>query len=224
MVIKSSAAWEGHIGSKAHRLAVSELRKREQAEQARAETGEKRKATPMEENEIDDSTSQNVAKRARTEEASEVPTTSSTAIGLLPVGFFSDPSAAPVLPSADDSEDDENATLHAVPSSAPAVESQLDLEWEQFQSSLASTNAPGAVGEAEDARRETFERATIFAEAEVSAISTDGIPSDLAPTIANNAATGRNGDSQAETEEEKRLRKQQEDRELIMDRLIEEVS
>ncbi|KAH8117732.1 hypothetical protein DFH11DRAFT_1686917 [Phellopilus nigrolimitatus] len=202
--VKSAAMWEGHIGSKAHRVAAAALRAREE-EARRREEGErlgKRKAgdewTWM--RDVDSH-----AKKRRLSEEPHPPAMESAA-GGFPADFFSDPAQAPTLSAGADGEGDEGED-NAEPDETEKT--QLEREWAQFQASLAA-----AAEARDDDRRETFERATVFAEPEIVGGGTEGFP----PAVA-----GAPEPAEAEeTEEERRRRKETEDRELIMDRLVEE--
>ncbi|TDL25455.1 hypothetical protein BD410DRAFT_593106 [Rickenella mellea] len=207
IAIKQASMWDGHIGSKAHRVNVMNMREQAQRDEATRREEEDRERQREEETLVqgkrkgDEDTSLATKKRRVGEDESE--TTSSH----FPAGFFSDPSRAPPAADDDDMEDSE-ATL------APSGKTQLDLEWEAFQATVI--NAPEV--EMEDDRQEAYARATIFAEPEMAPDVPQGFPSRLEGT----------GDADAEahvkeeTEDDRRKRKEQEERELIMDRLVEE--
>ncbi|TFY75980.1 hypothetical protein EWM64_g8032 [Hericium alpestre] len=197
--VKHAEAWEGHIGSKAHRMAVMRLKeeeKRRQEEAARVEEERKRKAEEEEEEEEEGGRE---AKRQRTEEREE-----GAGVGAangFPVDFFSDASRAP--PPWE--EEEEGGEAAAAP---PPQKSVIDEEWEAFQRTVL--NAPN---EAEYEAKEAYERATVFAEPQMVDV-TAGMP----------PAEGQEAEVKDEklSAEEERKRKQLEDRELIMDRLLEE--
>ncbi|OBZ72663.1 hypothetical protein A0H81_07474 [Grifola frondosa] len=113
----------------------------------------------------------------------------------LPADFFSDPSHAPPPPS--DESDDE---------ALPAAPTAIDLEWQQFQEAVI--DAPDA--------RETYERATIFAEPLLADEVPKGFPAAQTVVAADAAPT------EALTEDQLRRKREQEDREIIMDRLLDE--
>lgn len=128
--------------------------------------------------------------------------------GGFPADFFSDPSKAPPATLSDDDEDETMAQdgvqsrtqsqMQTVPSSA------IDAEWAAFEQEVL--NRPDD--------REAYENATIFAEPEL-VDQTAGLPT----------AAGEISETEAKpelTEEELRQRKEQEERELIMDRLLDE--
>ncbi|KAL5526862.1 hypothetical protein ACEPAF_8589 [Sanghuangporus sanghuang] len=217
--IKTAAMWEGHIGSKAHRVAVRNMKALEEAERMKEmkKLG-KRKAEAGDEMDVDDARAPqngtNIVKKRKTSVEPDGVRPSPQA-GALPADFFSDPSQAPVLSTLDEEDEDSQA----VPPEPPAKDqpkSQIDLEWEQFQASLLATTI--VEEEQEDDRRAAFERATVAAEPELVATNANGFPEGVTGD-ANGAALE---EKEEETEEEKRLRKEQEERELIMDRILEE--
>ncbi|KAJ7883050.1 hypothetical protein B0H14DRAFT_3751671 [Mycena olivaceomarginata] len=122
------------------------------------------------------------------------------ASSAFPTDFFSDPSRAPLPPQSDD-EDDEPPP--AQPIAAPAT--ALDSEWERFQRDVV--NAPDL--------REAYDNATIMVEPELASDTFEGFPPQQtekdAPVEPNKL------DSEA-----LRRQKEQDERELIMDRLRDE--
>ncbi|KAI0714389.1 hypothetical protein C8T65DRAFT_644164 [Cerioporus squamosus] len=215
--VKHASAWEGHIGSKAHRTNAARLREERAREAQRAAEEQeslKRKAMEVDgDEEGDEETPMVDAKRRRTEseEPQRAPTalaatsTSQTAAaqakrGALPADFFSDPSMVP--PPAEEEEEEADGAAQA-----DGKQDVLDLEWQRFQQSVI--NAPDY--------HETYERATVAAEAVLSAEVPQGFPS------APGAEGGGDGEKEGELDEEaKRRRKELDERELIMDRLLEE--
>ncbi|KAF7375057.1 hypothetical protein MSAN_00392000 [Mycena sanguinolenta] len=115
----------------------------------------------------------------------------------FPADFFSDPSRAPPPPPQSDDEDDEP------PPAQPAAAS-LDSEWELFQRDVV--NAPDF--------QETYQNATVMAEPELASDTPEGFP----PQQAEDAPVEP---SKTDLEELRRQREQDE-RELIMDRLLDE--
>ncbi|KAL5526040.1 hypothetical protein ACEPAG_7378 [Sanghuangporus baumii] len=217
--IKTAAMWEGHIGSKAHRVAVRNMKALEEAERAKEmkKLG-KRKAEAGDEMDVDDARAPengtNIVKKRRTSVEPDGVRPNPQA-GALPADFFSDPSQAPVLSTIDE-EDEERQAVPPEPPAKDQPKSQIDLEWEQFQASFL---APTAVEEEqEDDRRAAFERATVAVEPELVATNANGFPEG----VTGDANGAELEEKKEETEEEKRLRKQQEERELIMDRILEE--
>lgn len=213
--VKFASAWEGHLGSKAHRVAVANLKAKEEAAAASRAAQSKRSAeddaddAQMEvEDEVVDV--QPKAKRQRTEERDEV-----SASASFPVDFFSDPSRA--LPTQDDDEDDANmgeaaATTAAAPPPPPPPppKSQFDLEWAAFERDLQSLQKPVLDPQ------EAYARATVAAEPEL-VPTLEGLPGQVP------AGGGEVSElEQKISEEEERKRKMQEEHELIMDRLLEE--
>ncbi|KAG8804044.1 hypothetical protein FRC17_006052 [Serendipita sp. 399] len=226
LIVKDNeVAWSGHLGSKGHRANVG--RQKELAEQEnerkRLEKG-KRKALVDEEDEDDDEMeTENVrlgspnSKRQKTEEEQRP----AAAFGS---DFFSDPNRK--LPTKEEDEED-------VPQAKPAsssVPSQIDFEWAQFERDVLASNKNQ---QDELNRREIYERATIAAEETTS--TAHGFPEHLQPSAeAGGAASGRrigaviDGEvitelpPEDETPEQARERKEREERELIMDRIMDE--
>lgn len=212
--------WEGHLGSKAHRVAVANEKARLEASERRkeAETTQKVKGKRKVEDSMDiDSDMTNVQesngtiKKLRKSEEPDRPPASG-----FPADFFSDPSRVPVLENNEDNADEDEQPAQP----APAPQSQLDREWEEFQASLLAQNSNK--GDEEEDKMMVFDRATLAAEPELVETNGEGFPESIVPGI-ESGETVQNGGVE-ETEEEKKRRKEQEERELIMDRLIEEVS
>ncbi|PAV16607.1 coiled-coil domain-containing 16 [Pyrrhoderma noxium] len=214
--IKSASMWEGHLGSKPHRLAVSRLREAEAAKaQALAEQEETRRGKRKAEDadmdmDVDDipqdslRVSESTKKRRTSEEPTTTTTTTSSSTSVsaskpsksgFPADFFSDPSQAPVL-STLDSEDESDSeaphpsattTTNNTTQTPSAPKSQLDLEWEAFQASLTAS------ADREEDQKIAYERATVFAEPELapSAINggTSGFPPNTGPGTFNNASS-----------------------------------
>ncbi|THH04228.1 hypothetical protein EW145_g5677 [Phellinidium pouzarii] len=226
--VKSAAAWEGHVGSKAHRVAVAEMRRREENEQeeGRRKRRGKRKAEETDEKmdvdaDLETNLIANTKKRRLSGERNSTrpPTKSSSG---FPTDFFSAPSLAPILNAPDDIDDIEQAHSPAseLPHVKTDVKSQIDLEWAQFQASLLSPNTISTEKEeTEEVHREAFERATVFAEPELTSSSAQGFPPDV---VAEEREELQSGERKEGTEDLNRRRKEQEERELIMDRMVEE--
>ena len=200
-VVKHASAWEGHIGSKAHRTNIIRLREEEKLKQVQVqhydddvEHGEeieetvlsKRKAS--DEDASDDSHSDKKLKLAEAAKG-------------FPADFFSDPSRAPVLLS-DDSENEEGSPS-TIPQRPDAPKTDVDLEYERFQRELLSVADPV----------ETFKRATIAAEP-VAAPENVGFPVKHEDVPMEGTADPN--------ENELRKKQEQDEKELIMDRLLEE--
>jgi zinc finger protein 830 len=197
-LVKFASAWEGHLGSKAHRTNVARVKEEERirAAQEKAE---------MEEEEEEEERKENHKRKNEDEEDSD--STSASKRQKLdvnagfPADFFSDPSAAPVFTTQSDDEEDDRPQPPPVANQPPSA---IDLEYEQFQKSLLET--PDF--------RETYERATVFAEPELAAEIPEGFPERTEEVAEAQPAEA--------TEEEKRQQKEIEEKELIMDRFIEE--
>jgi zinc finger protein 830 len=189
------------------------MKAREEAEALKAQA--KRKQS--EEMDDEDEQEERSTKRAKvvggqTDEQESTAASSKPTKGF-PAGFFSDPSKAPVL----DEDEDEEVAADTLPTtqSTAQPQSQLDLEWEQFQKTVVNAPAVDGEAEAEDDRQVAFARATVFAEPELVKNEREGLPMDEAEETVEKPPP-------EETEEEKRKRIEREERELIMDRLIEE--
>lgn len=206
--------WEGHIGSKGHRVAVSKLREKELLEEEGRKAAEKRKME--EEEEEEDSLSGSSSKKRRVSEEVEdgPPSKSKASKGGFPANFFSDPSRTIPVTAEDEEEDEGNVTAPPPSESESKSKTQLDLEWEAFQAALQQTPAEE---EKEDERMDAYNRATVAVEAELVSNANEGLP-QLAPDGEDTEVPQK----EEETEDEIRKRKEREDRELIMDRLIEE--
>ena len=205
-LVKYASAWEGHLGSKAHRTTVARLRNEEKAREAQRLQQEAEEAQRLqmvqgkrkaEEDDVDEDMEEGDTKRRRVGDA--------TKTNPFPTDFFSDPSRA--MPTAGEESGEEEDVAMNPPPLPPPPSSEIDLEYERFQREMR-LDAPD--------ERETYERATVFAEAElvVEQVS-DGFP----------AAQGEEAQSdlqQKVSEEEARRKKEQEERELIMDRLLDE--
>ncbi|KAJ3484210.1 hypothetical protein NLI96_g5791 [Meripilus lineatus] len=259
-IVKHASAWNGHVGSKSHRVNVIKLKEleqeklrnleleREEQEQEQGydideqeeqeRTKGKRKVDEREDSgEVETkkrkvSTEMDVDGDDDDEEGRDPPSTTTS----FPSNFFSDPSRS--LPSRPDDSDDDEPDDTGAPTTDPqapntattdpqnrAPLSTIDLEWENFQKAMLAPppNASDA--------RETYERATIFAEPVLSTEIPEGFPP---PRTAQAQASGPSGTipqgEQGElaeppeelTEEQLRQKKEQEERELIMDRLMDE--
>ncbi|KAH8981598.1 hypothetical protein EDB86DRAFT_427231 [Lactarius hatsudake] len=204
--VKFASAWEGHLGSKAHRVAVANLKAKEEAEASSSRL--KRNAEQEQQSEDADAHMEvevePPAKRRRTEERE-------LAAGF-PTDFFSDPSRAPqTLPEDDDDDDDD--MVGDKTSAAP--KSQLDLELAAFERDLQQQQQQR---EQPADPQETYARATVAAEPEL-VPRFEGLPGEAS---AGGEEPPPSEKEQKVSEEEERRRKQEEERELIMDRLLEE--
>ncbi|KAJ7674166.1 hypothetical protein B0H17DRAFT_1082395 [Mycena rosella] len=196
--VKHAAAWEGHLGSKLHRTTVARLKEQDRLREAQRMADEA--GNEMQQIHIAN------GKRKAEEHDSESDTESKRRkvddpSSAFPTDFFSDPSRAPLPPPSDEEEDDPSS---AQPGPAPAPATSLDSEWERFQRDVV--NAPD--------HRDAYENATIMAEPELASEIPEGFPpqhTDDAPEQPNKLDV-----------EEARQRKEQDERELIMDRLLDE--
>ena len=246
--IKVASAWEGHLGSKAHRVAVANLKanagkEEEGARVTAAAAASKRKVQEEEEGQT---------KRQRTVEREIAPPDGADddahaeadmgASHSFPVDFFSDPARALPWTSADDDDDDEmdqdgNNNAKTAPTPAPEPKSQFDMEWAAFEREMQRRPAGGGAEETTTTTKTktkgttttSYAHATIAAEPELVPrfeglpVSDDGAAHARAQETAGGVegeAAARKGAGEAEAEE--RRRKELDERELIMDRLMEE--
>ncbi|KAA1467410.1 hypothetical protein DENSPDRAFT_832454 [Dentipellis sp. KUC8613] len=211
--VKHAEAWEGHLGSKGHRTGVMRLKEEEKRRQAEEEArrveeeraAAKRKAEDEEEDADEEGGEEGrQAKRQRTEEKEEE---GSSRPGGFPADFFSDPSRAP--PVRDDDEDEDAGDEGGAAAEPAKPKTVIDEEWEAFQKTVLTASEDAAIE-----TKEKYERATVFAEPELVS-TTEGMPADA-------EGAGPTERDEKLSEEEERQRKMQEERELIMDRLLEE--
>ncbi|KAI9451070.1 hypothetical protein BJY52DRAFT_1191287 [Lactarius psammicola] len=214
--VKFASAWEGHLGSKAHRVAVANLKAKEESSSRGKRSAEEEQQQQGEDADVQmEEVRPPATKRQRTEER-ELDAPMHAAAGAFPADFFSDPSRAPqTLPEDDDDDDDDmdegGGGDKGGAAAAPPPKSQFDLEWAAFERDMQTLPPPDP--------QETYARATVAAEPELVPIF-EGLPGQ-AP------AGGEEGTAMSEreqklSEDEERKRKQQEEHELIMDRLLEE--
>ncbi|KZW02875.1 hypothetical protein EXIGLDRAFT_759583 [Exidia glandulosa HHB12029] len=202
--IKDGAAWDGHLGSKAHRKNIQRLKAEQEAATQAAQRPAKRQA------QADSDEEETASKKRRVEEQ--------PGARGFPANFFSDPSRA--LPADDDDEQDEEEAPATAPASAPAPASELDAEWEAFQKNVINADL------AAESREESFARATVAAEPELLEELPQGFPAELAAR--RRAAQAQLDEPPPpapvpeETEAEKKRRLEKEEKELIMDRILEE--
>ncbi|OCH94901.1 hypothetical protein OBBRIDRAFT_884450 [Obba rivulosa] len=198
--VKMASSWEGHVGSKAHRTNVARLRDEEKRREEER-LAQKRKTDELEESGDEQESDASHKRQKLDDDAAETPPPPPVQTSGLPTDFFSDPSQQQPPPS-DDSEDGAAAPPAAPPDQPPPA---IDLEWQQFQAAVL--DAPDI--------RETYERATVVAEPELMNEVPEGFP--LAATEG-----GEEPQPQEVDEAALRRRKELEERELIMDRLLEE--
>ena len=152
---------------------------------------------------------EHISKRARTAEPQD-PAPDQSNSGFL-ADFFSDPSRAIPIPNDEDEDEEPSGTA-----SKPTVNSQLDLEWTQFERDVLAGPAT------EDQNRDIYDRATLVSEPQ---LVEDTLPEGFPPSAAP-ARGGVNGAAEPtlepEPEEEGEAKKQREEKELIMDRILEE--
>ena len=207
-VIKQASAWAGHVGSKSHRENVARQRVSHAADREEETTRPTGKRKVGEDDTSDDGevhpTSESKKRKVTPEDQSNpIPGHSSA----FPSDFFSDPSRAPIR-SVDDEPSDEDEPVQMPPTK---TDNPIDLEWQKFQREmLVPAPAPA------DQRQEAFKRATVFAEPELLAENVLGLPTREPPDA--DIAVGEI----QRNEEDLRKRKEEDEKELIMDRLFEE--
>ena len=169
----------------------------------------------------------------------------------FPAGFFSDPARVPPRTTSiggqddDDDDDDENVEMAAhdqdakvkTTGAAPPPKSQFDAEWDAFERDMQSLShqqqqqqqrSSSSSRPATETAELTYAHATIAAEPELVS-RFEGLPVvDGAPAAAQEgvmeagAGTEEVGRRVMSEEELERRRKDRDERELIMDRLVEE--
>ncbi|KAF8526039.1 hypothetical protein BU17DRAFT_41529 [Hysterangium stoloniferum] len=204
-VVKHASAWNGHLGSKAHRLNAARAKEEEKKMDEEKRSG-KRKASHEDEEIADAEDGAGPLKMQKTHDDTSNPNATGTG---FPADFFSDPSR--VIPSGDDS-DDEAENPPSIPQPEPLA--VLDLEWQKFQETVINAPTTTAMDD-----HEKFEAATIFAEPQLVDEVPQGFPSSVVSNVADNAVAEIE-DSKDEVQERKR--REEEDREIIMDRLLDE--
>ncbi|KAG8908365.1 hypothetical protein FRB99_007293 [Tulasnella sp. 403] len=196
--------WKSHLESKGHKANLGK------------EKGKgKRKAD--DEMDVD---SDGGGKKRRTD------TTTSPEPGF-PSDFFSDSTRKLPLADDDDAEDGQDIKQ----SKNPPGGSGIDDEFEAFERAIRAASSQRAA--AQTVSQEVFSRATVVAEPELvdpSTLEADGFPPDVAsntaaaplPLAATNGQPASGEAQEEETEAQKAKRKEMEEKELIMDRLLEE--
>ena len=218
-LVKFASAWEGHLGSKAHRTRVARIKEEERLRDAArireevADAAQEEEEQEQEEQEAQQMVEQAGHKRKSADSTSNETSTSKkpklgavAAAGGFPADFFSDPSSAVVFSTHSDTDDEEPIVSAELPRSA------LDLEYEKFQKEFLQVSDP----------RETYERATIVAEPELVPTGSEGLPVSAAHEDDPKVQEGKEEEKVELTEEQKRQQKEDEEKELIMDRLMEE--
>ena len=208
MVIKQASAWAGHVGSKAHRENVAKQRTPQAADQREAakSTGKRKveEEDPLEDEELL-STSEPKKRKVTPD---NLPKQTLEKPSGFPSNFFSDPSRAPVRSVNGDSSDEDGDNPTLIP--REATNNPIDIEWQRFQQEMLNSDPTPY-----DQRDETFQRATLIAEPELLEEDMLGLPTREHP----------NADvviAEVPKNEESRKRKEDEEKELIMDRLLEE--
>lgn len=211
--VKHTAAWQGHLGSKAHRVNAARMRGDgvgKQQEQPQDLTGEetsqgpKRRAT----DELKRAVEPNEASQKRRKTSPEVDIATAKASAFLPADFFSDLSHVPIpLPAA--LHDREKPMLPGRVMRPSPVDPVLDEEWIRFQNDVL--NAPD--------RREAYEHATVVSEPQLISDLTEGYPK----RSRSDELQAQQSEADLQMDEEaSRQTKEREERELILDRLDEE--
>ncbi|KAG9015336.1 hypothetical protein FRB95_010647 [Tulasnella sp. JGI-2019a] len=211
----NAAAWKSHLDSKVHK--TNALRENERKGKRKAENDD-----GMDLDASGDSDGGLAKKRKIATDGAAGPSLATEANGF-PSDFFTDPSRR--LEAAEEeqgSEDNEN--------SAPTrTSATIDSEFEAFERALSR------VKPAPDAMQALYSRATVMAEPElvdIEALQADGFPPEVAAEGAQDGSTVKpggeqtvgGGDEQAEeeTEAQRAKRKEMEEKELILDRIVDE--
>ena len=256
--IKVASAWEGHLGSKAHRVAVANLKSAAGADKEGGATAVLSKRKAGEDGEgggdggLDGGLTAMATKRQRTVEreiaadddaaAADAHAAGAGASHSIPMDFFSDPSRAPprTLADEDDNDDDEmdqdensNAPAPApAPTPSPTPKSQFDMEWAAFEREIqgislrrpkggaAANDGGGADRQEQETKTTSYAHATIAAEPEL-VPRFEGLPLSADGTEAVGGVEEA-GARKGSGEVEERKRKELDERELIIDRLVEE--
>jgi zinc finger protein 830 len=236
------------LGSKAHRVAVANLRaKEEKARHTKRKAEEQEGEEEEEEEEHGQTATATTTKRQRTEEREIAGADEDEdASHAFPMDFFSDPARAPLQTTGEDDEDDEmdqdegqeQRKKDGNAKSAPPPKSQFDTEWAAFErdmQNLSSTrrqpaggndNGEAAAGDPQETTL-SYAHATIAAEPEL-VPRFEGLPvssdTGAAAQAQEEKGTGlvEEGRKKVSPEQEERRRKELDERELIMDRLLEE--
>lgn len=207
-LIKQASSWAGHVGSKAHRENVAKQRVSQAVGQETARSTGKRKVEqdePAEGEEIHPTSEPK--KRKVTPDGLPKPTPGHS--GAFPSDFFSDPSRAAIRSGDDNSSDEDEGNTIPIPQEA--TDNPIDLEWQRFQQEILNSAPTPA-----DQQQEAFKRATVSAEPELLQENVLGLPTQepLQADVIMSEVQKSEGDS--------RKRKEVEEKELIMDRLLEE--
>lgn len=197
-IVKHASAWEGHVGSKAHRTNVARIREEEavkmREEQERERTEEMARGKRKAEEQDEESEDEEVDVKKRRVEGSG-----------FPGDFFSDPARAPLDMAGGEGDEDDETVVPVQPAPAEA-NSVIDLEYERFQREMLALAIPD--------KQETFARATVMAEAVIAEEQNEGFP-----PLQNQEEEEVVDKANLEVV---RKEKEQEERELIMDRLLDE--
>jgi zinc finger protein 830 len=212
-IVKHASAWNGHLGSKSHRTNAARVREEERLKEAKedAKLLGKRKAVDGDDGLLDE-----VTKKPKLHSDDEEPQSTAqlnTPATGFPSDFFSDPSRAIVIGDSDSEEDERDKDNPPPAVTAPQTQAVLDIEWARFQQAVVNTPV-------EVDPRENYERATIFAEPQLSAEIPEGFPSSVVPE--SGVEPGPETTAVQKDEGEERRKREEEEKELIMDRLLDE--
>ena len=230
-IVKHASAWNGHVGSKGHRVNVARIKEEERLKALELEKVQgKRKADEEEDEEesLDGEVQVEVKKRkvsvdAEEDEDDEMDghqTQTHQPHSAFPADFFSDPSRSlPPQPDDNDSDqDDENAQdINKINAPSTSTPNAIDLEWENFQKAMLTTTSEN--------KQEAYERATVTAEPVLASTIPEGFPPPIHSSSNPTQPPITEGDTVEQeelTEEQLRRKKEQDERELIMDRLLDE--
>lgn len=212
-IIKHASAWNGHLGSKSHRTHAARIKEEEKKKEVKEDERRLGKRKALDGN--DDLPGEATKKpRLHNEDEQYQPTPlSNTSATDLPSDFFSDPSRAIVIDDSDSNDEEGDKDNPPPVTTTPQFQAILDLEWAKFQKAVVNTPV-------EVDARDTYERATVFAEAQLSTEIPEGFPSSVVPE--NDVEPPAETTSVLKDEGEERRRREEEEKELIMDRLLDE--
>ncbi|KAI6155360.1 hypothetical protein BKA82DRAFT_118832 [Pisolithus tinctorius] len=212
--VKHAAAWQGHVGSKAHRVNAARMRgdrvgkQQGQPQDLIGEETSQRAKRRADELELAVEASGASQKRLKTSpEAGTDTATASTLLENLPADFFSDSPYA-LDPSPGNSHDSEKSIPLGLVKPISPRDPTLDEEWIRFQKDVLNTPD----------HREAYDRATVVSDPQLISDVAEGFPKRSQSV----EVQAQQDETAFRSDETSRQRKEHEERELILDRLVEE--
>ena len=205
-IVKQASAWGGHVSSKTHRENVAKERAPQLGGQKAARSIGKRKVEQDNSNDEEVHPAFGPSKKHKVAASNSLSKPTPEHPRTFPVNFFSDSSRIPI-PLVDD-ESSEKGEDNQVIIPQEAVDNPLDLEWQMFREEVLTSESASTQA---DQPHETFKRATVFAEPELLQEYVSGLPIRKPSQVV--VETPQN-------EGESRKRREEEEKELIMDRLF----